>query len=246
MAVNPFNVNDFVLESRENVTEQFKDKAVFLKYLDLLLGGSYEALLTLRDLMQLRSIDTATGEQLDVLGRIVGQGRVLIGADTYKNFAFEGVPISSTFGSKNNEELGGYWYSAGRPAGDNIVLNDDQYRTFIKAKIMQNTTTGTVEDTLRFLNFVFGVQALITYNEGGKAIIRLNRRLSPFERALSLWQNADNSHFIPRPLGVTLEIVEPENNGTLGFMGTPFALGMVSLYSLNPTGGVMGSVYIEE
>lgn len=245
MLLNPFKLNDFKQEALENITEQFKDKVVFQKYLQLLLTGEQEVITVLQSLMRERSIDTAVGEQLDILGRIVGQERILVGADTFKYFGFEGSTFSSTFGSSFNNSVGGFWYSYGSPSGANIQLNDEQYRVFIKAKIKKNVNTGSVTDVVDFLEFVFNIGGFVISNGGGTATIRVSRKLSTFERSLVEYIDADGGFFIPRPLGVKLIIEEPEVNGTFGFLGTPFALGMVSLYATNAVGGYMGSVFSE-
>lgn len=243
MAVNPFVLTDFVVNAQEQATDAFREKVVFNKYLQLLLAGSTEALGVIRDLMQLRSIDTAVGEQLDILGRIVGQDRVLIGADTFKYFGFNGATLSSTFGTANNSAVGGYWYSYGKPIGGNIALNDTQYRLFIKAKIKKNTTNVSANSVMDFLTFVFDVKCVLTVNEDAKATITVNRKLSDFERSLVELQDSSGSYFVPRPMGVQLTVEEPTSDGTLGFLGTPGALGMISLYTINPNGGIFGSIY---
>lgn len=245
MAVNPFVVTNFVTQAKELSTDAFRDKVVFNRYLQLLLFGPTEAMNTVRDLMQLRSIDTAVGEQLDIIGRIVGQDRILIGADTFKYFGFDGATLSSTYGTTGNSAVGGYWYSYGRPAGGNITLNDTQYRLFIKAKIKKNTTDATANSVMDFLTFVFDVKCILTLNEGAKATITVSRKLSDFERRLVELRDTSGSYFVPRPMGVELTIEEPTSDGTLGFLGTPGALGMINLYAINPVGGVFGSVLSE-
>lgn len=243
MAVNPFVLTDFVANAQDQATDAFRDKVVFNKYLQLLLAGSTEALAVIRDLMQLRSIDTAVGEQLDIIGRIVGQDRVLIGADTFKYFGFNGSTLSSTFGTTGNSAVGGYWYSYGKPTGGNIALNDTQYRLFIKAKIKKNTTDVSANSVMDFLTFVFDVRCVLTVNEDAKATITVSRKLSDFERSLVELQDSSGSYFVPRPMGVQLTVEEPTSDGTLGFLGTPGALGMISLYAINPNGGIFGSIY---
>ena len=73
MALIPFEYNDFVAESEDLITTQFKDKEIFKRYLRLLLTGIQEALSVERDLTQKRDIDSATGAQLDIIGDIVGK-----------------------------------------------------------------------------------------------------------------------------------------------------------------------------
>lgn len=245
MAVNPFVVTDLIALAKTQMTDQFVDKVVFNKLMQLVITGEHEVLTTLRDLMQQRSIDTAVGEQLDILGRIVGQERTLLSADVIKYFGFENKPLSKSFGTTSNPSVGGYWYSYGRPEGGSITLDDTQYRLFIKAKIKRNTTDATAESVMGFLSFVFGVKCYLSSNSGAKATIRVDRQLSSFERALVEYISADGGYFTPRPMGVELTVEEPSSNGTLGFLGTPFALGMISLHTISPSGGVFGSVYTE-
>jgi hypothetical protein len=246
-SVNPFVLTDIRARAQEQITQQFQDKVVFGRYVDLLLAGEQEALLLFQALMQARSIDTAVGEQLNILGRIVGQDRVLIGADATKFFGFQGTTLSSTFGTTTNSAVGGYWYSAGAPVGGNVTLDDSQYKTFIKAKIKKNVADASVDGVLEFLSFVFNLKCTVTANGGGEATILLNRKLSDFERALVDGQDASGSWFVPRPLGVRLIIEEPNSDGTLGFLGTPPpAMGMISITDIAPNGGIFGTVLVEE
>ncbi len=241
MAVNPYTSVDYGALAYEQTPYHLKDKPVFTKYLQLLLSGCIDADLTLKELMQERSIDTATGEQLDVIGRIVGQPRTLTNIADLKFFGFDGTSASGTFSTTANPAIGGYWYSSGQATGGSVRLADAQYRIFIRAKIKRNTTPAYVEDVVDMLEYIFGLRVFILQNEGGTLTMRSNRRLSLFERACFDRVEENGAYFIPRPLGCKLVLQEPETNGTLGFLGTVGALGMVSLYSVNPSGGVFGS-----
>ena len=72
----------------ERVTEQFEDADVFKRYLDLLMSGSMEMQEVLRQLKELRWIDTATGSMLDIIGKIVGQERYVNESTLEKYFTF--------------------------------------------------------------------------------------------------------------------------------------------------------------
>lgn len=87
--INPFEIVPYLEEARSRYTEQLKydpltgDGAViFDKYIQVLLGGKIELQEVFRQLMQDRSLDTAVGAQLDVLGEIVGQSRTLVNVQT--------------------------------------------------------------------------------------------------------------------------------------------------------------------
>ena len=105
----PFTEKDFLDNARATVTQQFTDKLVFDKYLQLIMQGWGELQEIIKDLLQKRSIDEASGEQLDNIGRIVGQPRELISLDVYKFFAFQGYPNGATFGDLNDSSVGGYF-----------------------------------------------------------------------------------------------------------------------------------------
>ncbi len=66
--INEFNTVDYLEEARDRVTQQFKDQDIFDRYLQILLINNTELQDVIKDLMQKRSIDTAEGVQLDIIG----------------------------------------------------------------------------------------------------------------------------------------------------------------------------------
>ena len=245
MALIPFEYNDFVAESEDLITTQFQDKEIFKRYLRLLLTGIQEALSVERDLIQKRDIDSATGAQLDIIGEIVGQPRILIITVLYPFFGYEGALAANSFGTYYNNQLGGYWYSYGGKIGGDVTLNDEQYRLIIKAKIIKNNARGTNEDYIKFGNFVFNTQITFEDDHSGKSTILVGRRMSMFEKAIMayVFEGTDyNFTYHPKPLGVGIGYAEFDATGTLGFLGTPGAKGMISLgFPFN--GGIFANAY---
>lgn len=229
MTTNPFEEVDYLEEARERVTEQFKDKVIFDKYLQLLLNGQVEIQKAFKDLMQLRSLDTATGAQLDIIGNIVGQERVLLNADFYNFFGFQGAIKASSFGDVSTPSVGGMFYDYGTPLGGNIRLDDNTYRLFIKAKIFKNTTASTPEEFLAVLNLVFGTDTTVLTEEGDASItVLLSRVLSDFERALLSYISTEPgypSRLIPKTVGVRINYGEFQGGNFFGFEGVPGAKG---------------------
>jgi hypothetical protein len=82
-----------------------------------------------------RFLEYATGEQLSVLGKIVGIPRELGIEVDY--FGFAGSNGSGTFGTEGDAELGAVWRSA-VPNYNTIQLDDTIYRRAIRAKAMCN------------------------------------------------------------------------------------------------------------
>lgn len=245
MALIPFEYNDFVAESEDLITTQFQDKDIFNRYLRLLKTGLQEALLVCKDLMQKRDIDSATGAQLDIIGDIVGQPRVLIDTDLYPFFGFQGDLVANSFGTYYNNQIGGYWYSYGGKIGGDVTLNDEQYRLIIKARIIKNNAKGLNEDYIRFGNFVFDTKISFEDDHSGKCTVMVGRRMTLFEKAIMayVFDGTDyNFTYHPKPLGVGVGVAEFDATGTLGFLGTPGAKGMISLgFPFN--GGIFANAY---
>lgn len=247
MALVPFDYNDFIVEGEELVTTQFEDKPVFNKYLRLIKMECQELLTVFQQLMQQRDIDSAQGAQLDIIGNIVGQERVIASADLYQFFGFEGHLAAQSFGTVFNPALGGYWLSYGSPIGSDVRLSDTQYRQIIKAKIIKNNSRGTNEDYIKFGNFVLNAPVSFTVDSGAEsfATVLIGRRMTLFEKALMsyVFEGVDyNFTYTPKPLGIGIRVEEYDAVGTLGFLGTPGAKGMITLsYPFN--GGIFADAY---
>src|SRR5574343_179627 len=99
MTTTPFTETDYLSEARGRVGQQFKEKPVFDAYLKLAIDQITELQSVYKDLMQLRSIDAAAGEQLDAIGRLVGQERTLVNYNTFPFFGFDGSSGAETFGT---------------------------------------------------------------------------------------------------------------------------------------------------
>lgn len=234
--LNEFIEQDYLEEARSRVTEQFKydpssdtGAKVFDKYLQLLINAQVEIQKVFKDLMQLRSLDTATGAQLDVIGRIVGQERILLNADFYDFFGFQGATKAASFGELGSPGVGGIFYDYGKPLGGNIELDDATYRLFIKAKIFKNTTSSTPEEFLAVLNLVFGTNTIVLTEEGDASItVLLSRALTDFERALLFYISNEPgypSRLIPKTVGVRINFGEYDGDNFFGFDGVPGAKG---------------------
>lgn len=229
--LNPFNIIDYLSEARSRVTEQFKteDHPIFDKYLQLLLGGKIELQEIFRQLMQERSIDTATGAQLDIIGDIVGQPRELIDTALLVFFAFQGYPDAQSYGDLNNPTLGGPYYDINNPLAGNTLLTDEQYRLFIKAKIIKNNTNATPNQFVEFMQFVFGVETSVVVAEGdAEFTLMLGRELTSFERVLLNYTSYSSdypSRFVPKPIGVRVNFGQFFTENYFGFQGAPNAKG---------------------
>src|SRR5690625_1421803 len=136
--MNEYERVNYLREMRDRATFAFEGKPVFDKLLQLFDIGVGELQSVFQALMQDRSIDTAVGKQLDIIGDIVGQPRVLLAAEVMDYFGFNEVPTAQSYGDLNDPSAGGIWRDLNVSAAGDVELTDNQYRIFIRAKIMRD------------------------------------------------------------------------------------------------------------
>lgn len=223
--INEFQEFNYLAEARERVTEQFKNKEIFDKYLQLLISEQSELQRQLRMLMQLRSIDTASGKQLDQIGEIVGRPRGLLSAEAFKFFGFTGDPQAGSMGSRTDAQVGSPFWSLGTSKTGNREPTDEEYRLLIKAKIIKNTTKSTTEDTIFAFRFLFSVgQAFIDEHGPAKVRIGIGKLLSPVEKGL-LFEFKGTGGLLPKTAGVLYEFLEFQSTRVFATQGFPGAYG---------------------
>jgi hypothetical protein len=235
--INPFITEDYLEVARARYTEQFKNQLVFDKYVQLWLTSSTELQQALKSLMQDRSVDTAYGVQLDIIGDIVGQPRVLFDTTLLKYFALFDYPEAQSYGDLNDNSLGGPRWDIDTALTGNTLLNDEQYRLFIKAKILKNSTNATPDDMIKFVNFVFGASISVVIAEGNAEFtLLIGKELSSFEKALLTYvSNIDGFDvpFMPKPVGVRVSYGQFPSSNFFSYAGVPGSLGFGSLVVLN-------------
>lgn len=78
------HITNHTARVRARIRQQFKGKANYDAFLNLMASPAQDIEDALYDLLTLRAIDTAEGDQLDNLGTIVGQERGGLDDDTYR------------------------------------------------------------------------------------------------------------------------------------------------------------------
>ena len=223
--LNPFVEEEFLNVARSRVTEQFKNKRIYDKFLQLLLSGKLELQEIIRDTMQLRSLDTAVGAQLDTIGEIVGRPRGLVTSDIFYYFGFEGAPQGESFSSTTDPTAGGQWYSLDAPVGISREPSDEEYRLILKAKIIKNRTLARPEDVISAYKFLFGAsQVTITELAPAEVRIGIGKILTNVERGL-LFDLGGAGQLLPKPAGVSYVYSEFQAGRVFATDGFPGAQG---------------------
>jgi hypothetical protein len=221
MSTNPYSEVDYLDEARGRYTEQFKDKVVFDKYVELFISEFSTLQNEFKKLMQLRTIDEAFGQQLDVIGDIVGQPREVFNVTVY-NFGFLDADGALSYGDLNNPSVGGVFRSLIDPESNSRYLDDFEYRTLIKVKIIKNTSNGNINDVIKCAELLFNeYNLLVESDSAGYLQIDLNRAWD--DPTLAVFKGVSERElarkYLPIPNGVRLGFgtLEPNNGFDAGF-----------------------------
>jgi len=182
-------------------------------------NGVFEAIVTsITDLLEqyqtqyiyiydnLLSIDNSSGVQLDMIGKIVGQDRVLANFFDTPYFGFQDAPLAQSFGTISNPSTGGKWRSVtNNNISENRLLTDDEYRRIIKARILKNNSDGTLNSLLSVINMIDNSSsASVTISKSCNCTINL---VNPSNILYYFLTNRNNNDsIIPIPLGVRIGI----------------------------------------
>lgn len=217
----------------ERLATQFKESTNLIAYIRTLLAESDTLESVIQSIITERALDTAVGKQLDIIGEIVGQSREVVDATAFSYFGFVGPVQSNPFGTLGNPTIGGRFIAVGEPITGFRELNDEEYRFYIRAKIIKNNTLSTPEDIIFQMTFVLGVtetqpQPAVVLAEGNAAYtvsigIPVSQNILTLLRTESL---------IAKTAGVSFNYQTYfDANDFFGFSGVPNAGGFGSTFS---------------
>lgn len=221
-------------ESR--LATQFRESTNLINYIKSLLVEADTLEQVYQDLLNERWIDTAEGVNLDILGSIVGQPRVLIDATALVYFGYLTALGVASFGTVSDPSVGGRFKAIDEPTTGNRTLTDNEYRVFIKARIIKNSIIPTLPETTAFFRFLFDVVQVIIIDGKMNYTVQIGRLLTDNEKAFLL-----NTDLVPKVAAVGVGYQEYEYDNAFGFGGVPNSLGFGSV--ANPSlGGKFASI----
>lgn len=139
-------------------------------------------------------VETAQGFGLDILGRIVGIGRVLpVSSVNYLGFEEVGNLNAGRFGTDP--------FYNGQVLTSNYALSDTAFRFLILAKALANISNSSVASINKLLLLLFPNRGVcyVQDNENMTMTYKFNFSLSPVEQSIVV-----NSGVLPRPSGVAV------------------------------------------
>lgn len=178
------------LDIPERIYAQYADKPKFKAWLDIVRKQAEEIAAGVRQVRECLDVDTAKGETLKLIGRIVAVDDLK--QEVLMNAGYFAKPDGTEYGDLKN--IFAVWSTE-----SNVDASDEILRTIIRAKILRNTITPTMDGLLDAVNFVLpNAQAfrLVNYHDMSYGI-EISGTLTPSEEWL-----LDIVDFLPTPAGV--------------------------------------------
>lgn len=157
MAFEKINVDEIDASWRmvQRTLLQFRQSPVFHDMLSKFAEEIQEFLDACRDTMRLRSCQEALTSQLDAIGRIVGQGRVLTDYDTLDWF-------TPDISYRSVDQTPAWVQNA--PLDGDLEMGNVDFRKFIEAKIARNMTQfGSVPEIQDMVKTALGINISVVW-----------------------------------------------------------------------------------
>lgn len=139
-----------------HITSEHADKPNFTAMVDATVQPFADLIALLGQVPQLYDLDTAVGQQLDVVGQWVGASRTLEAPLSGVYFAFDTIDVGFD---------GGVWMGPYDPASGIVLLPDEFYRLVIRARILNNSWDGSKDQIYALTDVVFGSAGFTYYIE---------------------------------------------------------------------------------
>jgi hypothetical protein len=180
------------LTAPERVYAQYRDKPKTYQWYGITQSISNDIQSAADDVRLMYDIDNNEGEQLDIIGRIVGvDRRVITGITTvvseFGDTAAECGDVEVQFGNDTITE--------------EDSLSDDYFRSLIKAKVQNNNNDTTIDGVIESINAIISgdVSVIVNDNEDMTFSVEIYGIMTEIETYLIL-----NNNIIPKPQGVRI------------------------------------------
>ena len=171
----------------DRIYAQYRNKEKAVKWFNIVPEIGRQFCEAYRDVSLSYDIDSNEGEQLNVIGRVIGIGR-----------DFESTINLDQFLCDEDDALCGEVLVQCIPNSVPVELSDEYYRILLKAKVAKNTSDSTIDSIIEAVGFIIGDEFVKLEDlENMSFSITLSRLLTPIER--EIFKNFD---ILPRPQGV--------------------------------------------
>ena len=209
--------NDLDAIARLRVSQQYKESTRLLDTLSLFIAELTEIQTEIFRMMATWNLDDATGWGLDVIGRIVGLDRPRVDATIFGYFGYAGAGAPLSYGDEDLPEVGGRYLSINSFDVGSVLMEDEDYRIHIRAKILKNQTSAKPEEVIEIIHTIFPDVPWAELHPQGlaSASITFGRLLSSIEIGL-----VTGTDLLPRPAGVSIAYAHA-TGVPFGYAGSP-------------------------
>lgn len=179
------------------IPSENRDKPKFMAMVALVTGAFADTNDAIRSIETSLDIDTAEGDQLDIIGKWVGLSRTLqVPFSVFFSFDISGLGFDE-----------GNWKGPYDPTSGVTVMDDGTYRVMLKAKIGANNWDGTMPSFMSIMATAFqGTGITITAQDNQNMTMDVNLSAKPSALLAAILTGG----YLPiKPEGVTQTINIP-------------------------------------
>ena len=200
-----FDTIDVTSRVKSRALKQFSKSPVFQQTLSQLSAELQDLSETITKAMQSFTLDSAQGVQLDLIGKKVGQNRLI--PYWFINPITWFTPDQVDAGP----DQGAVWVTNGLN-GDSYLMSDFEYRNMIKAKIYRNSCKfGSPDEIMTYAQMALGIPVSAQLTESGDIAITLPVN-TPLWKVLWVKRfqtdhRGDAIPVMPYPVGMTVNSI---------------------------------------
>lgn len=195
----------------EKITSEHSDKPKYIAMVEAVTGCLVDAGNAALSLPAEFDLDAAIGVQLDVIGEWVGTTRTV---DT---------PLIGIYFSMDVSGLGfdqGAWKGPFDPDTGITTLDDEAYRTLLRAKIGTNLWDGTLEQSKAILDLVFTGETMVFIQDNQDMTITVGVAGKPPSALQLALLTGGHINVKPQSVGVSYYIAPSTEGPLFGFDAT--------------------------
>lgn len=197
------------------ITSEHSDQPDFVATVALTANAVADITVLEQGLPILFDLDSAISGQLDVDGQWIGLARTVGGIFLINFFGFADDVSSLGFGELTDPSAGGRFVELGEDTSTTATLHDPEYRTVLRAKILQNDWDGSQAEFEAALFDVIGIP--VTTMDPGTRVVMLKPSAAVDAVLQQLLTGYD---LIPRAAGIRYQFVFPFTGYVWTFAGT--------------------------
>lgn len=176
---------DLADERLNRVLTQYRESFKLLYLLKTYLTGAASRALEICDLPSKFDLDTATGDQLTIVGKWLGWPRCHCVCDTQPVFGFDCpgvIDMQPVAGFCDGNSL---WFGCGESgSGDLCIVDDEIYRKFLQVRVFQHLGAFSLGTLKQCITIFWGETARVLDAGRGRVVVTPGRALDNTEIAL--------------------------------------------------------------